>query len=160
MKIRSVGRDQFWSAGRKWTKDGAVVTIVEDDPTPRDFKRAVVDRFGCYVLPEAQFKAGDPIPMIQVRATRPFWRDDRLVVMHEGKEYECALELDFPVKDAEYQARVVDLRRKHDERGEITESDYAQIRADARFLAIEFPQPPALERKPAPAPQQAQNGKR
>ena len=39
IKIRAVGRDSFWSAGRKWTADGRVVTLVANDEVPAEFYR-------------------------------------------------------------------------------------------------------------------------
>ena len=107
VKVRAVGRDSFWSAGRKWTQEGRVVGLVANDETPVKF-----------------YKPG-------------------------------TTEFNFPSVDGEYQAWIVGNRVKHDQRDEITENDYAQIRADYRFLAVEFPDPPKFEPAPAPAPQQA-----
>jgi hypothetical protein len=44
------------------------------------------------------------------------------------------------------------MRAKHAAKGEITQADYAQIRADARFLAIENPEAPEFEAPPVQAP--------
>ena len=102
--IRAVGRDSFWSAGRKWTAEGRVVSLVANDETPAKF-----------------YKPG-------------------------------TTELNFPSADGEYQGWIVSNRVQHDQKDEITENDYAQIRADYRFLAVEFPEPPKFE---APPVQQA-----
>jgi hypothetical protein len=154
VKIRSVGRDQFWSAGRKWTSDGTVVSIVDNDQTPKRFLRASVnERNGNYCLNEDLIADGEPIPVIPARGTRAYWQDNKMVVKHEGKAYEVLTELDFPSKDIDFQNWSGDLRAKHIRNGEITQSEYAQIRADARFLAIENPDPPVFE---TPAAKQQQ----
>ena len=101
VSVRSVGRDSFWSAGRKWVSDGRVVTVVANDETPIKFYK-----------PDTK-------------------------------------ELNLPSVDGEYQAWVVSNRVKHDQKNEITENDYAQIRADYRFLAVEPPEPPKFEAPPA-----------
>lgn len=162
VKIRSVGRDQFWSAGRKWTKDGTIVEIVAAVPTPRKFLRAKYDeRAGCYCLDESKIPDGEPIPQVSIRGTRAYWKGDKMVVrIDESKrrkikdgnserevvetvpvEYEALTELDFPTVDGDYHRWCNELRRQHIEAGQITESDLQCIVADDRFLAVESAEP-------------------
>lgn len=146
VKIRAAGRDQFWSAGRRWSSEGTVVSIVGNDNVPKKFLRAVVnERDGNYILNEELIGEGEQIPVIPARGTRAYWAGNTMVVKHEGKDFEVLTELDFPSKDVEFQTWSRQLREKHIRAGEITQSDYAQIRADERFLAIENPDPPEFE---------------
>lgn len=153
VKIRSAGREQFWSAGRKWTEQGRVVSVVDDDPVPAKFKRAKTDFVGNYVLRESQFKDGDYIPVVPARGTRAFWKDGAMYVrtelLQDGKtisrDFEVETELDFPAKDPEFQTWSLHNRKEHDSRNEITQSDYSTIRADSRFLAVEMPEPPEFD---------------
>jgi hypothetical protein len=156
VKIRSVGRAQFWSAGRRWTEDGTVVSIVDNDSTPKKLLRACVnERDGNYCLNEELLAEGDSIPVIPARGTRAYWQGNTMVVKHEGKEFQVVTELDFPSKDIDFQNWAQGLREQHIRKGEITQGDYAQIRADSRFLAIENPELPEFE-PPQPKPQQQQ----
>ena len=106
VRIRSVGRESFWSAGRKWDAAGRVVSIVADDVVPQSF----------------------------LRGTK---KDDK------GTWIES--ELDLPAKDGPHQDWVIEQRRKHDAKDEVTASDYAQIRADYKFLAVEYPNIPDFQ---------------
>ncbi len=156
VKIRAAGREQFWSAGRKWTAEGRVVSIVENDPLPRKFLRAAVDKFDNYALEESKIPDGEYIPVVPARSTRAFWQGDKMVIRVDGgerdkdgkpvlKQYETRLEMDFPGCDVEFQSWANGCRRTHDELDEITQADYAQVRADSRFLAVEDPNPPSFE---------------
>lgn len=107
VKIRSVGRDSFWSAGRKWTAEGRVVMLVPDDAIPSAFLRVC-------------------------------GKDDKGQAIYE---------LDLPAKDGAHQDWVIESRKKHDLKDEITASDYAQIRADYKFLAVEYPSVPEFQPK-------------
>jgi len=159
VKLRAAGRPQFWSAGRRWTDEGRVVSIVANDPLPRKFLRAEVDKFGNYVLDESRIPDGEYIPVVPARSTRAFWSGNTMVIRvdsgerdKEGKpalkEYATRLELDFPGCDAAFQDWASDNRRAHDALNEITQSDYAQVCADSRFLAVENPELPKFEPPP------------
>jgi hypothetical protein len=168
IKIRSVGRDQFWSAGRKWNKDGTIVEIIPTVATPRKFLRAKFDeRAQCYCLDESKIADGEPIPQISIRGTRAYWKGDKMVVrVDESKrrkikdggaerevvetipvEYDVLTELDFPTVDGDYQKWCNELRRQHIEADQLTESDLQCISADNRFLAIESAEPIQLPSK-------------
>lgn len=150
--VQCVGdREQFWSAGRKWTKEGRVVSIVPDDPMPLDFMREKLDRQG-RVVPKLD---ADGVPIFK----RRIGEDGKPVVrMREGKAvkdsagnlvYEALLDhlgqpipepemvMDLPGKDPQILDWIRKMRAKHDERKEITDSDYRQLCNDRpKFLVV------------------------
>jgi len=137
IKVRSVGREQFWSAGRKWTAGGEIVKVVADDVTPKEFFRERTDRFGRIVL-KRDSQTGEPLVKLG--------KDNKPLLDRTGQTvFEPEMELDLPAKDPEIQAWAEQTRREHMRRNEITVADYKQIRADSRFLAVESPDLPEPE---------------
>lgn len=148
--VQCVGdREQFWSAGRKWTREGKVVTVVADDPIPPEFLREKRDRTGRIVqrldeYGEPMFKRrldekGRPIPKKDADG-KPTKEFEALLDRNGQLVPEPVLELDLPEKDPAILEWTRKMRIEHDRKGEITLSDYRQLCNDRpRFLVLSEP---------------------
>lgn len=159
--VQCVGdREQFWSAGRKWTREGKIVTVVADDPIPPEFLRDKRDRFGKIVQKLDEY--GEPVFKRRLDDKgKPIAKRDSKG--NPTQEYETLLdrngqpvpdpvqEFDFPDKDHAMTEWIREKRIEHDKRGEITIADYRQLCNDRpRFLTLSEPgtitDPDELER--------------
>lgn len=165
IKIRCVGvdnqgkrRDAFWSAGIRFPHDGRILRVIEDEPIPTEFLRPKTDNYGNLRIDPDSCPENAPIPLIPRQTARCMWDAGKMYVVHEGHKYRVPTELDLPEKDGDFQQWAIERRAEKLARKEISMSDYAQVRADHLFLAVEHVEDPvAPKERESQSSQQQQN---